>query len=79
MTLYSTFRVGLDLDCDEALTPTNVTRFHVATLLPGQLAYTAFSVCLDINAEYKLLLEYTSFSPVNWLLDSVSVTSPNWL
>ena len=73
MTLYSANGVGLDLDCDETSTPTNVTRFQVATLQPDQLFYKAFSVCLDNCVEYKLLLEYTSFSPVNWLLDSVSL------
>lgn len=72
LTLYSSNGVTLDLDCDETLTPTNVTRFGVATLQPDSLFYTAFTVCLDNSVEYQLLLEYTSFSPVEWLLDSVS-------
>ncbi len=72
MTLYSTNGVTLDLNCDETVVPTNVTRFQIATLPPDETFYTAFSVCLDNCVEYLLLLEYTSFTPTEWLLDSVS-------
>lgn len=72
LTLYSTNGVTLDLNCDEIIEPTNVTRFQIATLQPDEQFFTAFSVCMDNYVEYQLLLEYTSFSPVEWQLDSVS-------
>lgn len=71
-TLYSISGVNLDLDCDATLVPTNVSRFQINSLQPGQRYFTVFSVCLDSAVQYQLLLEYNSFSPVNWLLDSVS-------
>lgn len=71
LTLYSTNGVMIDLDCDETTEATNVTRFKISTLQPDKQFYTAFSVCMDNFVEYQLLLEYTSFSPVEWMLDSV--------
>ncbi len=76
VTLYSKNGVTLDLDCDETSTPTNVTRFQVAALQSNELFYRAFSVCLDSSVEYQLLLEYTTFFPVEWLFDSVSSPRP---
>ena len=70
LTLYSEAEVDFDLHCVAGRA--NVSRFYFVTLSPAESYLTVESLCLASAVPYTVLLEHSSFSSTDWLLDSVS-------